>query len=324
MEVIANKVYLCPPLIWVRTESLLMNRAISIDIGTDMWFLRTRLQARCDRVKRDFSIVSHGRRSSEWSTIKMWRGIYSKPPKQSWSVCLLHINMLFSAVRFFFLVWLKFRVLPRFCGAYPCNGRRWHTWIATTSHSAVTREEYDNILSLISHTTVSSTYSSNLMIFHVDLGLCRVMLTGILLNGFFAIMTPLVGESRSTCGSPWVSCSFSTHFIPHSAYSNLVNILQTWTVRKSLNSGSRASPCSGPEHLRKRAKHQKLPLTALFTQQTSIFGFVCSTKLGAKDWWYVRPILKVISSQAIQEHKVGLSDKWVIQQIFQHGRDAVK
>ena len=27
-----------------------------------------------------------------------------------------------------------------------------------------------------------------------------------------------------------------------------------------------------------RAKHQKLPLTALFTQQTSIFGFICSTK----------------------------------------------
>jgi hypothetical protein len=25
-------------------------------------------------------------------------------------------------------------------------------------------------------------------------------------------------------------------------------------------------------------KQQKLPLTALFTQQTSVFGFVCSTK----------------------------------------------
>ena len=31
-------------------------------------------------------------------------------------------------------------------------------------------------------------------------------------------------------------------------------------------------------NLKVRAKHHKLPLTALITQQTSIFGFVCSTK----------------------------------------------
>jgi hypothetical protein len=37
------------------------------------------------------------------------------------------------------------------------------------------------------------------------------------------------------------------------------------------------------------ANNKKLPLTALFTQQTSIFGFVCSTKqkgLGTNLWFY--------------------------------------
>ena len=44
--------------------------------------------------------------------------------------------------------------------------------------------------------------------------------------------------------------------------------------------------------LQSGAKHQKLPLTALFTQQTSEFGFVCSTKqkgLGTNPENPVRP-----------------------------------
>jgi len=41
-----------------------------------------------------------------------------------------------------------------------------------------------------------------------------------------------------------------------------------------------ASPCSGPVtgHCEGESQTLKLPLTALFTQQTSVFGFVCSTK----------------------------------------------
>ena len=57
-----REIYLCPPLIWFMTDSLLMSRVVCIDIGTDVRLLWTRFQTRRDRVNWDFiSGIRHGR-----------------------------------------------------------------------------------------------------------------------------------------------------------------------------------------------------------------------------------------------------------------------
>ena len=56
-----REMYLCPPLIGFMTDGLLMSRVICMNIGADVWLLRTPFHTGCDRVNWGFfSGIRHG------------------------------------------------------------------------------------------------------------------------------------------------------------------------------------------------------------------------------------------------------------------------